>query len=145
MKEREHVPQIIAVSMAMSRRQFLGTVAGAASLLLSPSFLSPAHAGVCADPSPIPGGLPALGHFYHWLAPGHPMFGTLDPDKEDPSTITDFNGHIGLAYGVGMSTHTDKVQRSSRHPLRRCARKPTLSCRHHFAARTLLCTLIVNR
>ena len=97
------------VSMALSRRQFLGTVAGAAGLLLSWSLLSPARAAACADPSPIPGGFPALGHFYHILAPGHPVFGTLGPDKEDPSTITDFNGHIGLAYVVGMGTHTDKV------------------------------------
>jgi hypothetical protein len=121
------------------------TVAGAAGLLLGLSFLSPARAAVCAGASPIPGGLPALGHFYHWLAPGHPVFGTLGPDQEDPSTIIDFNGHIGLAYVVGMSTHTDKVQRSFRHPLHRCARKPTLSCRHHFAAHTILCALIVNR
>jgi hypothetical protein len=37
-------------------------------------------------------------------------------DKEGPSTITDFNRHLGLADGVGMGTCTDKVQRSSRHP-----------------------------
>jgi hypothetical protein len=97
MKERQHAPQIIAVSMAMSRRQFLGTVAGAAGLLLGSSFLSPARADVCADPSPISGGFPALGHLYHWLAPGHAVFGTLDPDKEDPSTITDFMGAVGCA------------------------------------------------
>jgi hypothetical protein len=145
MKAREHVPQIIAVSMVMSSRQFLDTVAGAAGWLFGASFLSPACADVCADPSPIPGRFPALGRFYHWPAPGHPVFGTLDPDEEDPSTITDFNGPIGLAYGVGMGTHTDKVQRSSRHPLHRCARKPTLSCRHYFAAHTILCTLIGNR
>ena len=97
------------VSRAMSRRQFLGTAAGAAALLLGSSFLSPARAAVCADPRPIPGGFPALGHFYHVLAPGHPVFGTLGPDKEDPSAITDFNGPIGLAYVQGMGTHTDKT------------------------------------
>jgi hypothetical protein len=97
------------VSMALSRRQFLGTAAGVAGLLLGSSLLSPARAVVCADPKPIPGGFAALGHFYHVLAPGHPLLGTLGLDKEDPSTITDFNGHIGLAYVVGMGTHTDKV------------------------------------
>jgi hypothetical protein len=73
--------------------------------------LSPARAAVCADPKPIPGGLEFLGDgtLYHALAPGHPVFGTLGPDKEDPSTITDFNGRIGLAYVQGMGTHMDKT------------------------------------
>jgi hypothetical protein len=94
---------------ALSRRQFLGTAAGVAGLLLGSRCLSPAHAAVCADPKPIPGGFEAFGHFYHLLSPGHPVFGTLGPDKEDPSSIFDFNGHVGLAYVVGMGTHTDKT------------------------------------
>lgn len=97
------------VARALSRRQFLGIAAGATGLHLGSSFWSPARAAMCADPRPIPGGFPALGHFYHLLSPGHPVFGTLGPDKEDPSSITDFNGHIGLAYVVGMGTHTDKI------------------------------------
>lgn len=95
--------------MALSRRQFLGTATGAAGLLLASSLLSSARAAVCADPKPLPGGFATPDHVYHWLGPGHPVFGTLGPDKEDPSSITDFNGHIGLAYVVGMGTHTDKV------------------------------------
>jgi hypothetical protein len=92
------------VSMAMSRRQFLGTAAGAAGLLLGSSVLSPARAAVCADPKPIPGGFAEFGHFYHQLYPDRDT-----ADTEGPSTITDFNGHIGLAYVEGMGTHTDKM------------------------------------
>jgi hypothetical protein len=92
------------VSMAMSRRQFLGTAAGAAGLLLGSSVLSSARAAVCADPKPIPGGFAEFGHFYHQLYPDRDT-----ADTEDPSTITDFNGHIGLAYVEGMGTHTDKM------------------------------------
>ncbi len=92
------------VSMAISRRQFLGTAAGAAGLLLGSSLLSPARAAVCADPRPIPGGFAEFGHFYHQCYPDQDT-----ADTEDPSTITDFNGHIGLAYVQGMGTHTDKM------------------------------------
>jgi hypothetical protein len=92
------------VSMAMSRRQFLGTAAGAAGLLLGASVLSPARAAVCTDPRPIPGGSAEFGHVYHQLYPDRDT-----ADTEDPSTITDFNGHIGLAYVEGMGTHTDKT------------------------------------
>jgi hypothetical protein len=88
------------LSMALSRRQFLGTAAGHAGLLLGSSLLSPARVAVCTDPTPIPGGIATPDHFYYILAPGHPVFGTLGPDKEDPSSITDLNGHIGLAYVV---------------------------------------------
>ena len=92
------------VSRAMSRRQFLGTAAGAAALLLGSSLLSPARAADCADPRPILGGFSEFGHFYHQLYPNENTAHT-----EDPSTITDFNGHIGLAYVEGMGTHTDKM------------------------------------
>jgi hypothetical protein len=92
------------VSMALSRREFLGMAAGAAGLLLGSSVLSPARAAVCADPRPIPGGFAEFGHFYHQRYPNQDT-----ADTEDPSTITDFNGHIGLAYVEGMGTHTDKT------------------------------------
>lgn len=92
------------VTRAMSRRHFLGTTAGAAGLLLNASFLSPARAAEYADPRPIPGGFSDFGHFYHQLYPNENTAPT-----EDPSTITDFNGHIGLAYIEGMGTHTDKM------------------------------------
>ena len=92
------------VTRAMSRRHFLGTAAGAAGLLLSSSFLSPARAADRADPRPIPGGFSDFGHFYHQRYPNENTAHT-----EDPSTITDFIGHIGLAYVEGMGTHTDKM------------------------------------
>ncbi len=90
--------------MAISRRQFLGTAAGAAALLLGAGLVPPARAAVCADPKPIPGGFAEFGHVYHQLYPNQDT-----ADTEDPSTITDFNGHIGLAYVEGMGTHTDKT------------------------------------
>lgn len=92
------------VARAMSRRHFLGTAAGAAGLLLSSSGLSSARATDSAGPRPIPGGFSEFGHFYHQLYPNENTAHT-----EDPSTITDFNGHIGLAYVEGMGIHTDKV------------------------------------
>jgi hypothetical protein len=92
------------VSMAVSRRQFLGTAAGAASLLLGSSVLSPAHAADCADRTHIPGGFSEFGHFYHQLYSNQDAAHT-----EDPSTITHFKGHIGLAYVEGIGTHTDKI------------------------------------
>jgi hypothetical protein len=96
--------------MAMSRRQFLGTAAGGAGLLLGSGLVSPARAAVCADPRPIPGGFAEFGHFYHQRYPNQDT-----ADTEDPSTITDFNGHIGLAYVEGMGTHTDKMTGKVRH------------------------------
>ena len=92
------------VPMVMSRRHFLGTAAGAAALLFGSNFLSPARAADCADPRPIPGGFSEFGHFYHQLYPNQDTAHT-----EDPSTITDFNGHIGLAYVEGMGMHTNKM------------------------------------
>jgi hypothetical protein len=92
------------ISRDISRRQFLGTAAGAAGLLLGASLLSPARSAVCADPRPIPGGFSEFGHFYHQLYPNQDT-----ADTEDPSTITDFNGHIGMAYVEGTGTHTDKM------------------------------------
>jgi hypothetical protein len=91
-------------SMAISRRQFLGTAVGAAGLLLGSSVLPPARAALCVDPRPIPGGFSEFGHFYHQRYPDRDT-----ADTEDPSTVTDFNGHIGLAYVEGMGTHTDKT------------------------------------
>jgi len=82
----------------------LGTAAGVAGLLLGSSVLSPARGAGCADPRPIPGGFSEFGHFYHQLYPNQDT-----ADTEDPSTITDFDGHIGMAYVNGMGTHTDKT------------------------------------
>jgi hypothetical protein len=92
------------LSMAISRRQFLGTAVGAAGLLLGSSVLSPARDAACPDPEHIPGGFTEFGHFYHQLYPDQDTAHT-----EDPSTITNFRGRIGLAYVEGMGTHTNKM------------------------------------
>ncbi len=57
---------------------------------------------------PIPGGNPilagAFGFPLHVYGPGIPGF---DPPDAEPSTITDFNGTVGLAYISGMCTRTN--------------------------------------
>src|SRR5438093_5683132 len=87
---------------AMSRRQFVKTATGAAGIALGAGLLKPefAHAtrpGV-SDPRPIPGGIqiPGLG-FFHVFAP---------EAGEEPSTITDFNGSVGVAHIMGEGTGT---------------------------------------
>src|SRR5262249_13989898 len=79
---------------ALSRRQFLGSAAGAAGLALGwmPGL---ARAGGPGDPVPIPGGFTAGGVLFHVFAPGAPG---LDPVDADPATITDFHGFVGLAF-----------------------------------------------
>src|SRR5262245_56195358 len=85
-----------------TRRQFLGAAAGAAGLALAwqPGL---ARAGPAGDPVPIPGGFEIGGTLFHNFAPG--FFG--EPLDEEPSTITNFNGFVGLAYIDGMCTETN--------------------------------------
>jgi hypothetical protein len=66
-----------------------------------------------ADPQPIPYGTPFLfpdPTIFHVEAPGYPLpnppFDT-NPATNDPSTITDFNGSVGLVYVGGQGTHHD--------------------------------------
>src|SRR6187549_2183152 len=82
---------------AQTRRQFLGAAAGAAGLALgwSPGL---ARAGPGGDPVPIPGGFEIAGTLFHAFGPG--FFGA--PPDQEPSSITHFNGFIGLAYIDGM-------------------------------------------
>jgi hypothetical protein len=105
----------------MSRRQFLkmaslsAVALGATLSLPRRAFADPPQA---ADPNPIPGGIRPFGQgtrLYHVLLPAHPAFGNPDPATNDPSLITDFNGHIGLAYVQGMGTHTNLVTGEVRH------------------------------
>lgn len=93
---------------ALSRRQFLAT-AGVSAAAATAVLSLPRHAfaSTCALPNPIPGTLD--GSPFHVLLPGHPAFGSPDPATHDPSLITDFNGHVGLAYVQGMGTRTDKA------------------------------------
>jgi len=84
---------------ALSRRQFMGAGVGAAGAALAANALWPAaafaDAGTTASPNPIP---PNLGPFAIWL-PG---------PKAEPSTITDFNGTVGIASVSGKGTGSDK-------------------------------------
>jgi hypothetical protein len=95
---------------AMSRRQFTRTVAGAAAVgaALGAGWWKPgrAEAHRAHEPVPIPGGTPVLGGAFHVFGPGLPVQGG-DPKDAEPSTITDFNGFVGLAYISGMVTRTN--------------------------------------
>ena len=92
---------------AMSRRQFARTVAGTAVVgaTLASGLWKPglARARRSNEPVPIPGGFQAGGQTFHVFGPG--LSG--NPPDQEPSTITDFNGFVGLAYLDGMVTQTD--------------------------------------
>ncbi len=45
-----------------------------------------------------------MGGAFHVFGPG-----IIDPADAEPSTITDFNGFVGLAYISGMVTQTNVV------------------------------------
>lgn len=87
----------------VSRRRFLGATAGVPGLFLLAGRSLRASPITC-DPEPIPellflgGGLPGI----HLQLPG-----VLTAPDTDPSTITDFNGHVGLAIVDGTGVRTD--------------------------------------
>ena len=89
----------------LSRRQFFRTTGavllGAAlgSELWRPGSVA-AHG--THDPVPIPGGTPILGGAFHVFGPG-----VIDPDDAEPSSITDFNGFVGIAFISGTVTRTN--------------------------------------
>jgi hypothetical protein len=89
--------------------RFLRSVAGpaVAGVILCSTLLPQARADA-SDPTPIVGGnyfLGSPGPLFHVFGPG---FGG-DPTTADlePSTITDFDGVIGVAYISGMVTETN--------------------------------------
>src|SRR5262245_10381782 len=83
---------------AMSRRQFIRTGAGMAAFgtALGAGLWGPrlGKAHQAHEPVPIPGGTPVFDGEFHVFGPGFPDF---DPPDAEPSTITDFNGFLGLA------------------------------------------------
>jgi hypothetical protein len=102
----------------MSRRRLLKTATGiaAASALGGAGAwgLRPTEAIAAGSkmPKPIPGGLRIFGELFHVYMPG--VFASQD---DEPSTITDFAGVIGLAVLQGRGTRTDKkTGATSRHP-----------------------------
>jgi len=87
---------------ALSRRQVLGSAAGAAGVALGlPAIAAATRRKEMAMPRPIPGGtqIDDLG-FFHFNFPTSPnpagARDTIDSTRGDPSTITDFNGFIGV-------------------------------------------------
>jgi hypothetical protein len=94
----------------LTRRQLLqaaAVTALAAGASLGPSTIAqaaPLAGGAPIAPVPIPGGSPLLGGKFHVFGPGAKDF---DPVDAEPSTITDFNGFVGLAYISGMVTRTN--------------------------------------
>jgi len=65
-----------------------------------------------SQPVPIRGGSPKLGGSFHVFGPT--PGGSFDPIDAEPSTITDFNGFVGLAYISGTVQRTDKRTREVR-------------------------------
>lgn len=103
-----HTDRIPFWQRALSRRQFTQTSAGIAlagaalgARLWRPG-LAAAHRS--HEPVPIPGGFQAGGQTFHVFGPGL----NDNPLDQEPATITDFNGFIGLAYLDGMVTQTNR-------------------------------------
>jgi hypothetical protein len=92
-------------SRNFSRRQFIQT-GGAVAAVIGAGVLRPRilHAAAPDDPLPIPGGTPAVGGAFHFYGPTPD--GSLDPIDAEPSSITNLNGVVGLAYIDGTVTRT---------------------------------------
>ncbi len=109
---RRHGVAPQSVSATLTRREFLKLV-GINALALGVTLSFPRRASAHGSgPNPIPGGIQPFGPgttVYHVLLPGYPPFGSPNPAENDLSLITDFNGHVGLAYVQGMGTRTDKT------------------------------------
>jgi hypothetical protein len=90
----------------ITRRQFLKTAGAALLGSAIGSGLSRASRVEAAngpgDPRPIPGGTPVLGGGFHLFGPG-----IIDPVDAEPSSITNFDGFVGLAYISGAVTRTN--------------------------------------
>jgi len=94
------------VDMGLSRRKFLQSTAGAATLALASGLWTPqlAQAGehAVAAPKPIPGGVSPLGIFIHHFPPL--PTGTSLQNLSDPSQIGDFSGFVGINRVRGAGT-----------------------------------------
>lgn len=95
---------------SLSRREFVRRASGAVAagtavgsgVLAPPLLFASEHSS--ADPLPIPGGTPALGGGFHIYGPTPD--GSFDPIDAEPSTITNFNGVVALAYISGTVSRT---------------------------------------
>jgi hypothetical protein len=95
--------------LPLTRRQAVATGTAALGVLTLPRFAlgAPPSAG----PNPIPQVLIDPDAPIHIKLPGYPPppFNSPDPATNDPSTITDFNGQIGLTFVRGMGVRTEKA------------------------------------
>ena len=102
---------------SVSRRRFLRIAAGTLGALGTALLLPRPAWAAGRDPNPIPGGNPnpTGGPFLHFNFPGsvdvtgtaeNPVGSPGNPGGE-PSTITDFDGIIGVAHVQGTGTGTD--------------------------------------
>jgi hypothetical protein len=99
---------------SVTRRQFLqGSAMALAASLGRFDAVAAKGRQAPAAPRPIPYGTQFLGSdgpLFHVEAPGYPIPGLdTDPATHNPSTITDFNGFVGLAYVGGQGTHHNLV------------------------------------
>src|SRR5216684_8072916 len=107
---RAQVGQAHPLRRALSRRQFLGTAAGAAGLALGSGLLIPGTARADDNllPTPIPFSRMLFGYGpFHFAFPGPadnpgPFCGK--PGPFIPPLINNFNGFIGVAAGSGSAT-----------------------------------------
>ena len=78
------------------------TAAGLTGVVLGSGLVLPARAWAAgADPRPIPGGVQPFGD-------GTELYHVFSPQQgNEPSTITDFNGAVGVAHIRGAGTSTD--------------------------------------
>jgi len=117
---RIHEPIQNAGPTPMSRRRFAHAAAGTAFAgAVGARLWRPGSAEAASfAPVPIPGGTPALGGSYHVFGPSPAGMGGDQIDAE-PSTITNLNGFVGLAYISGMVTQTNtKTGATARYPFR---------------------------
>jgi hypothetical protein len=80
----------------MSRRKFIGVAAGTTGAILGSTLWMPQLAlAAGSDPKPIPGGIVVGGKLFHTFLLG---------EGNEPSTITDFKGFVGVADVQGTGT-----------------------------------------
>jgi len=83
----------------MSRRKFIGAAAGTTGAILGSALWMPKLAlAASSDPNPIPGGIVVGGQLFHVFLLG---------EGNEPSTITDFKGFVGVADVQGTGTGID--------------------------------------
>jgi hypothetical protein len=97
---------------AISRRDAIKIGAGSAAMVfgsgLFGGILSSCGGDDSGRPKPIPGGIAVNGVGFHVFAPPGPS-NPVDPNSpiQEPSTITDFEGAVGIAQVDGMGIATD--------------------------------------